>query len=252
MFQSCAIAPHVEERDILHRGFADERLALEARGKIVGVDERAAGGCGVAAHDVDLPEIRRDGVGLILGVDALGRDAAGATGHDGRGDAAEEKRRVVRGAAELIAERIRAVAPRVVRELVEKFEGGAVGLEAVGALRELQILAADVAAETGVADRAVEPVVVTVVEIVGLCVGVVDAPAGHDLGAHVGLVVAGGVLEKKETRRLRDDDAAIGEDETGRDIQLVREDGELVRAAVAIGVFANLETAICEFAPGAP
>ena len=57
-------------------------------------------------------------------------------------------------------------------------------------MSELFINAADRAFETGVADGAVEPVVEAVVKIVGLSVGVVDAPASHDLGADVGLVVA--------------------------------------------------------------
>ena len=84
------VAAHVEERDVLHRGFANHGHALEAGGELVGVDERAAGGGGVAAHDVDLAEVGRDGVVFVLGVDALGGHGARAFGHDGRGDAAEE------------------------------------------------------------------------------------------------------------------------------------------------------------------
>ena len=62
--------------------------------------------------------------------------------------------------------------------------------------------------------------------------------------AHVGLVVAVRVLEEKEARRLRDDDAAVREHEAGRDVQLVGEDGELVRLAVAVGVLANLDAVV--------
>ena len=77
-----------------------------------------------------------------------------------------------------------------------------------------------------------------------MCVRVVDAPAGHDLAALVGLVVAVGVAEEEEARRLRDDDTAVGKGETGRNVQLVREDGELVRAAVAVGVFADFDRVV--------
>jgi hypothetical protein len=236
-----AVALHVEERDGFHRGLADHGLALEAGGEVVGVNERAAGGGGVAAHDVDLAEVRREGVGLVLGVDALGGHGARAFGDDGGGEAAEENGGVVGGAAKLVAKLVGAVAPRVVGELVEEFEGGAVGFEAVGALRELFLDAADGAFEAGVTDGAVEPVVVAVMEIVGLGVGVVDAPAGHDLGADVGFVVAVGVFQKEETRRLGDDDAAVGEDETGGDVEAVGEDRELVGATVAVGVLANFD-----------
>ena len=62
--------------------------------------------------------------------------------------------------------------------------------------------------------------------------------------AHVRLVVAVGVLEEKEARRLADDEPAIGERQAGRDVQLVGEDGELVRLAVAIGVLADLDAVI--------
>ena len=83
-------------------------------------------------------------------------------------------------------------------------------------------------------------------KIVGLRVGVVDAPAGHDLGADIGFVVAVGVFEKEEARGLGDDDAAIGEGETGGDIEAVGKDGELVGAAVAVGVFADLDAVVAQ------
>ena len=236
-----AVAYDVEKRDVLHRGLADHGLALEAGGELVGVDERAAGGGGVAAHDVHLAEVGRDGVVFVLGVNALGGHGAHAFRDDGGGDAAEENGRVVGGASELVTKLVGALTPRIVGELVEKLEGGAVRLKAIRALGELFFDPADGAPETGVADGTVEPVVVAVVEIAGLGVGIVDAPAGHDLGAEVGFIVAVIVFEKKETRGLGDYDAAVGEDEAGRYVELIGEDREFIGAAVAVGVFANLD-----------
>ena len=68
---------------------------------------------------------------------------------------------------------------------------------------------------------------------------VAGAPAGEQHLAHVGHVVAVGVLEEQRVRRLVDDDAAVGEGQAGRDAQLVGEDGELVGLAVAVGVLAG-------------
>ena len=118
---------------------------------------------------------------------------------------------------EMVAPGVGALAPGVVGELVEELEGGAVGLEAVGALRELQVLAAHRAAEAGVADAAVEPVIEPVVQVVGLRVGVVHAPAGHDLLAHVGAIVAVGVVVTTagapELATIRGRLDIVGEDE---------------------------------------
>ena len=132
-----AVAHDVEKRDVLHRGLADHGLALEAGGELVGVDERAAGGGGVAAHDVHLAEVGRDGVVFVLGVNALGGHGAHAFRDDGGGDAAEENGRVVGGASELVTKLVGALTPRIVGELVEKLEGGAIRLKAIRALGEL-------------------------------------------------------------------------------------------------------------------
>ena len=235
---------HVHEADELHRRLADHGLALQARGQLGGVDEGRAGGGGVAAHDVDLTEVGGDRMGLVDDVDLLGRHAAGALSPRGRGDAAEEDRGVVGGTTEGVAGGVGAIAPCVVRELVEKLESGAVRGEAIAAHGEVLLLAADLAGETAVADRATEPVVVTVGEAAGLGVGVADAPAGqHDL-TDVGLVVAVGILEEDEVRGLSDDHAAVHEDEARRDVEMVGEDRELVGLAVAVGVFADLDAVI--------
>ena len=148
-------------------------------------------------------------MGLVLGVDTLGGHSADAFGDDRCGDAAKENGGVIGGAAKLIAELIYALGPGVVGELVEEFEGGAVGFEAVRALSELFFNAADRAFEAGVADGAVQPVVETVVEVVGLSVGVVDAPARYDFCSDIGFVVAVGVFEEKKAWGLSDDDTSV-------------------------------------------
>ena len=127
---------------------------------------------------------------------------------------------------------------------MQKLQRRAVRVEAVGALRELHRLPADGPLETRITHAAVEPVVVSVVQVVRLRVGVADAPAGDEILAHVGLVVAVRVLEKKQARRLRNDNSAAGESDAGRDVQLVRENRELVRLAIAIRVLADLDAVI--------
>ena len=83
-----------------------------------------------------------------------------------------------------------------------------------------------------------------VMQAVGLRVRVADAPASEQLLPHVGPVVAVGVLQKEEARRLRNDDAAVGKDETGGDVQLLGKDGELVRLAITICVLADRDAVI--------
>ena len=127
---------------------------------------------------------------------------------------------------------------------MEELQGLAVGRETEGTHREVQLLPADLAGEAAVADGPAEPVVVAVGKVAGLGMGIADAPARHDDLADVGLVVAVGILEEDERRRLADDDAAVGEDDAGGDIQLVGEDGELVGLAVAVGVLADLDAVL--------
>ncbi len=64
----------------------------------------------------------------------------------------------------------------------------------------------------------------------------------------VRLAVAVGVLEKQDVRRLRHDHAAVGEGEAGRDIEMVREDGDLVGAAVAVCVLEDLDPVVAQSA----
>ena len=239
-----AVRLDVHEADELHRRLADHRLTLQAGRELGGVDEGRAGRGGIAAHHVDLTEIRGDRVGRADDVDLLGRHAAGALGPGGGGDAAEEDRGVVGRATEGVAGGVGAIAPGVIGELMQELELGAVRGEAVAAHGEVLLLARDFAVETAVADRAAEPVVVAVGEAAGLGVRILDAEAGDDDLTDVGLVVAVGVLEEDEVRGLRDDHAAVGEDEARRDVELIGEDRELVCLAVTVGVFADLDAVV--------
>ena len=127
---------------------------------------------------------------------------------------------------------------------MQELDGAAVRLEAIRSHRELMLLAADVALDATVADAAVDPVVEAVMEIARLRMRVADAPAVDDRFALVGLVVAIGVLEVDELRRRGHDDAFAGEDDAGGQIELVGEHGELVRLAIAIGVFADFDAVL--------
>ena len=144
----------VHEADQLHRRLADHRHTLQSGRELSGIDESGTRRGGPAAHHVDLSEVRGDRVRLVDNVDLLGRHAAGTLGPGRSGDAAEEDRRVVGRATEGVTGGIGAVAPGIVRELVEELELGAVRGEAVATHGEVLLLAADLAGETAIADRA--------------------------------------------------------------------------------------------------
>ena len=101
---------------------------------------------------------------------------------------------------------------------MEELQGRAVRLETIGALGETLPFAAYGAIESRVANAAVEPVIDSVVQVVGLSVGIANPPPGDNIVSHVGFVVAIGVLQKQKARRLRNDQAAVGKDEAGGDI----------------------------------
>ena len=141
-------------------------------------------------------------------------------------------------------------APRVVRRGAQELQlgdlqrtvTGRVGvagfhLEAVVALLEVQPLPVDGAVEPGVPDAAVVPVVEAVPQVARPGVGVVGRPAGHQDLLHIRLAVAVGVLQKQRVRGLVDNYATVSADDARRDAELVREHGELVGLAVAVGVF---------------
>ncbi len=115
------------------------------------------------------------------------------------------------------------------------------GLKRKAAWRERELLAVDLAVEARVADDAPDVVVHPVLEIGQGRMRVALSPARAQDLALVGLVVAVGVLEKEDVRRLRDDDAAVGEHQARRDVELVGEHRELVGLAVAIGVLEDAD-----------
>src|SRR5262245_41147050 len=78
-------------------------------------------------------------------------------------------------------------------------------------------------------------------EVVQGVVRVFGAASAEQYLANVGLVVAVGVLEKRQVRHVGHVDAAVAKLERQRHVQVVRENGRFVSAAVAIGVFENDE-----------
>ena len=75
-------------------------------------------------------------------------------------------------------------------------------------------------------------------QIAGLGMGIADSPTGHDFPTHIRFVVAIGVLQEKETRRLAHDQSSVGKDQAGGDVQPFREHGKLVRPTIAVRVLA--------------
>ena len=127
---------------------------------------------------------------------------------NGRRQSAKKSRVVVGRGTEHIAGLVEADAPGVVVELMQKLHRRAVGAETEHPHAKAMLLTADLTVEARVADRAVNPVVKTVAQIARTGVGVARAEAGEEYFTHVRLVVAVGVLEKEELRRVGDDDAA--------------------------------------------
>ena len=76
-------------------------------------------------------------------------------------------------------------------------------------------------------------------QITGAGVRIAGAPTGEERSAFSGHARAGGILQKKHVRSLRDDDATIGEHHAGWDTELVGKNRELVGNACALGVFAD-------------
>ena len=69
--------------------------------------------------------------------------------------------------------------------------------------------------------------------------GIADSPTGHDFPTHIRFVIAIGILQEKETRRLAHDQSSFGKDQAGGDVQPLREHGKLVRPTIAVCVLAN-------------
>ena len=147
-----------------------------------------------------------------------------------------DARAAVGGRAEEEALLADADAPRVVVRAAEELQLRAVRLEPEEPLAEAVPLAADLAAEAGVADDRVDPVIQPVAEVRRAGVGVVRAEAGEEDLPLVGLAVAVGVLEEEHVGGLRHDQAAVDVAEARRDAQVVGEERDLVGLAVAVGV----------------
>src|SRR5258708_5750870 len=87
--------------------------------------------------------------------------------------------------------------PGVVRGGAEKFQLGAVGLEAENSLAELVKLAAHLAAEAGIADGGVDPVVQPKSQVARAGMGVAGVKAAEQNLAYICRAGALGVLEKE-------------------------------------------------------
>ena len=155
---------------------------------------------------------------------------------------------VVGGRAEHVERLREAQPPRVVGRHREVFEPAAVRLEAVRALRELHRLAVHQAVESRIPHDAPDVIVGRVLQVRRPGVRVANAPAGVHHLARVRLVVAVRVLEKQEVRLRGDDDAAVGEREARRHVEVLGEDGELVGATVAVGVLEDLDPVVARVA----
>ena len=102
----------------------------------------------------------------------------------------------------------------------------------------------DRAVEPGVPDTAVEPVIEAPMQVIGLGMGVADAPAFDHHFADVCLVISIRIPEEKKAGRLGHDHATPGENQAGRQIQMIGKYGKLIGLAISIGVFANLDRII--------
>ena len=228
------------------------RLRERARGVQVVPGSRR-----VAAEHVDLADVRRGRVHAVERRGALvtgtARAAAAArqpldVGEVAVGDRQVPALIVVGGRAEHVERLREAQPPRVVRGHRQVLELAAVGLEAVRALRELHRLAVHDAVVAGVADHSPDAVVGRVLEVRRSGVRVPDAPAAVQHLTGVRFVVAVRVLEEQEIRLRRDDDPAVGEGEAARHVEVLGKDGELVRAAVAVRVFEDLDPVVARVA----
>ena len=102
----------------------------------------------------------------------------------------------------------------------------------------------DGAVEPGVPDTAIKPVIEAPMEVVGLGVSVADAPAFDHHFTNVRLVIPVRVLEEKKPGRLGHDHTAPGENQAGRQIQMIGKYGKLIGLSISIGVFADFDRVI--------
>ena len=207
---TCAIRLHIHKGHHLHRGLADHGFALKSFRQRIAINKIGARSCGVSTEDVHLTEVRCDRVALVHHVDLLGRQAARPFRIHCGWNASEEDRRTIGRSTELIARIVGAVAPRIVRELMQKLDRTSIRFETICPHGELLFFATDVTLNAAVADAAVDPIVEAVMQIAGLSMGVSNTPAINDRLTLVSLVIAIGVFQVNELRRCRHNDAFAG------------------------------------------
>ena len=111
--------------------------------------------------------------------------------------------------------------------------------KAVKALAEVHLLTVHFAVEACVANGSVDPVVEAVMKVARPGVRVVRRPTGEEHLPQVGLAVAVGVLEEERVRSLMDNHTPGVRYQARGNAQLVRECGDLVANALAVGVFTH-------------
>ena len=178
--------------------------------------------------------------GRVVG-DHFSTESGSAFRVDRRGQCAVKGGIVVRGRAEDVPRFVEAESPRVVVKLIEEFHFRSIGAKAENAGAKLEVFPSDIAFETGISDRAIDPVVESVTEVGRSGVRVADSPTGEEDFFPVGFVVAVLVFQKQKVRGLGHDDAVVPESERGRNIEAFGKDSDFVGFAVSIGVLENLD-----------
>src|SRR5690606_8353903 len=130
--------------------------------------------------------------------------------------------------------------PGIVAGRRQKFKIGSVGCEPEQSRTEFHLLATQCALEAGVAYRSPDPVVHSVFQVRWSGMGIERSPSIEEYFPHVGPVVPIGVLQEQKMRRLRNNYAPMGKDQTGGNVQTVCKDGKFVSPAVAVGILTDL------------
>ena len=185
---------------------------------------------------------------LIAGPTAPGRGQSFDSIEISIGNRGVEARFVVRRRTEDVEGFGEAQSPGVVGRRGDELEVTPVGPEPEQSLAELHRLPVHLPFESGVADRAPDVVVRGVLQVRRPRVRVTNAPTRTQHLTHVGFVVAVRVLQKQDVRRLRHDDATIGECQARGNVEPIGEDRELVRPTIAVRIFENLDAVVARLA----
>ena len=209
----------IHQPDQFHRRLADHRLALQPRRQAARLDKHVPSRRRIAAHDVDLSVVRRDRMSPILNIDLFSCHHLQVFRHYRGRDPTKEAWRIVGRAPEQITRRIVSKSPGVVAELVQELELTAIRLQPVHPLAKSRLLTAlHFPSITTVPHRAVHQVVVPVMQLGGLRMGVANAPARMNLLPYVRLAVTIRIFQKKEPRRLGNNDPTPHQNQPGRNI----------------------------------